>query len=166
MAEFTLYYPQKFKGTFNVYGQCYTTLKVQGSDNNSNWVDVTNSLSKTQSIAGYKGTGVNVDEFVISINSPYKYFKIVPLTTYNTNAGGYILRIIDIVFTNTVYETSALNQIIFPMSYTSVNSYGAAFTYIGGSSAIAYISNRTASTISLANVDSNVSSGSYITVGY
>lgn len=126
-------------------------ITIYGSNNNSTWTQLTifNNNSKLNS-------------FTINVNSStnYKYHKFVINSAYTYSASMASLKI------NATYNTSAYNNITFPYSHYSYNSYGAGFSYVGGASTSAYISSKTASGISLKGVDTSSSSASYLTIGY
>ena len=100
MAEYTMYNPNPIKGTITFYGVCYTTCKIQGSNDGVNFEDATGTLSRGSQVVGFY-------TFTATITTAYKYLKIVPLTTYNANAGGYILRIKWVDMSQMVEQTEA-----------------------------------------------------------
>ena len=149
-----------YEGMFDpTWSKGQSTNNIYASNTNGNWQSLVSDVKGTQ----YGQNTIVMSPITVNSDNFYKYYKIENTTPDKYGSSWYYK--VSYVQINGTYIGSALNIIYLPTSYTSTN-YGAAFTYIGGSSTTAYISNRTASTISLANVDSNVSSGSYITIGY
>ena len=147
---FTIYNPTPLCITqiqYVVRGSYYQSkVIIQGSDDNSNWIDL-----GTYNLASGSTQTTN-----ISNTQFFKYYKF-------TGTGYSMVGEVKLTAT---YATSTLNSIIFPTSYTSSNSYGASFSYIGGSSSTAYISTKSNTGLSLDGVDTNSSSANWIALGY
>ena len=131
-----------------VSGYTFASVSVQGSNNNSAYTNITSTLTNNSTTK---------DTITLTNTNYYKYYKFSFTSSSYPAVCNFAI--------SAYYQTSALNSIIFPQSFSNTK-YGCSFGYVGANTGGAYISSKTTTGISLAGVDSSSSSACYIGVGY
>lgn len=137
-------------GSGNSY--CPKAFTIQGSNDNSNW-DIL-----------FTGTGEHPSgqDRTSNLSDNTKYYKYYRVYVTDQTGSGYVYMSY-IRFTAT-YQTTALNTITFPMSFTSTNYYcNIGFT---GGFGNTYIDTKNVNGVDLQTNVSSATNANYIAIGY
>ena len=158
----TISFPYDLKITgFKVKNGSYSAGSVYGAESISVYTNSNKTVQIGNTLTGCSANTIYTVSGIPSIGVITNTIFVEGTSTgnaYNCNILGFQITAQKL--------TSALNSIVFPIAFTSSNTYGTSFSYINGSSATAYISTKSKTGLSLDGVDTNSSSANWIALGY
>lgn len=126
----------------------------QGSNDNSNWIDLATIDRVTTASA--------IRTLTISNSSYFTYFRFEITSSYHdSNTQNYCL--IRNISITAKYQVDVSNLIVFPIIFTNTN-YSATVSFQGGNSGKAYITNKTISQMELYSYQAEI--GNWLATGY